>query len=423
MSPCSRSSVLALTVALVGSACVPSRVPSVSPPSGGSSSSANDAGQAQGPNDTGPRDTGSVAQDSGPRDAGSAVPDAGSAVPDAGSAVPDAGGGGPQTATVFSTGHSLLEGTPAHMAAIAASQGLSMQWERQHVNGSPLRIRTKGSNPNASSWPGYREGANKNGGSIDVLAELSQRNSVSRPYDTLLVTERHDILLTLQWENTVGYLDHFIDRVQARNSNMRTIFTQVWPGIPNMSNPAPWIAVLREELMIWECTASKLNLLLAEQGRSDRVGVSPGALALAAFVEDVVAGRVPAITGSTQQRMQTIFQDGVHLRDSYRYLIAAVQYGILFGRSPVGAAGPSGLDASIVDAMQRTAWSTVQSYTQGVAANRSMAQCRTAAQAYCPTFQTMWAVSDRNFCNYWSANSPNHPFRWPDSNLVTYPAP
>ena len=62
-------------------------------------------------------------------------------------------------------------------------------------------MRTLGDSWDNLDWPGYRTGKNKTGQDMDVIAELlaPQTLGPGEQYDTLVITERHDILDTIRW--------------------------------------------------------------------------------------------------------------------------------------------------------------------------------------------------------------------------------
>src|SRR5690606_24302503 len=130
----------------------------------------------------------------------------------------------------------------------------------------------------------------------------------------------------LDWENTVGFLRHYHDRVRESTSNARTFFYHSWVSIIDKSNPTPWITHEKNALTAWECTASKTNLSLAADGRADRIQSLPAGGALADLVERVLNNEVPRITGTTLQRMNTLFTDNVHLTNLGMYYMALVVY-------------------------------------------------------------------------------------------------
>lgn len=269
-----------------------------------------------------------------------------------------------QRRRVFFSGHSLLDNPmPNWIELMAASRGDTLGWQQQTVLGSPIRVRTKGDNPAAPGFPGYRLGRSRAGGPIDVLRELAQPLQLApgEKYDRLLITERMDLLDTIEWEDTIGYLRDFHERLAQRDPHADTLLYQVWPEIDRRA-PEAWLAYVRAELYAWECVAARVNEGLEVQGRRGRVRVVPGGLVLAELLQRALDGAVPGVSGSPAQRVDAIFSDGLHLRPIAIYLIAALHYGALFGKSPLGAAGAPPIDPAVVPLLQQLAWDTLSSY-------------------------------------------------------------
>ncbi|RKG62472.1 hypothetical protein D7X30_04070 [Corallococcus sp. AB011P] len=379
---------------------------------------------AEGPPDSGvrPQDDAGTQPDAGPGDAG--VLDAGS--PDAGS--PDAGTSPITSARVFFSGHSLLDNPmPDHFDDIARSRGKDFNWNQQIVIGSPLRARTWGS----GNWQGYRSGKNRVGDSMNVIQELlsPQTLGAGEKYDTLLVTERHDILGPVQWEDTIGQLRHFHDRMVAGNPQSVTYFYHTWLDI-NKSDPSQWIEYETNARVAWECVSSKVNLTLQADGRPARVVSLPGSAALVHLVERVIANEVPGISGSTSQKLNVLFSDNVHLTSLGSYYMASVHHAAVFRQSPEGAQVPSGQNAATVQALQRIAWDFVSAYyAQPGAGERTMEDCRTRVpRDVCPGFWTMLGRPEniegcQRFFGNATVSQGGNPFVWPDPYWQPLPAP
>ncbi len=374
------------------------------------------------------------------RDSGTATPDAATTPPpdptaDAGPAVdastpdPDAGEAPRDTARFFLSGHSLTDDPTADfVVTIADSLGLTAEYEEQIVVGSPIRYRTKGPDPNAAGYPGYHLGKNRDGTNMDILAELESPQHITpgTRYDTLVITERHDLPMAIRWENTVGYLRHFHDRVVEANPDARTLLFTSWLPV-DKDAPEGWIAYEKDALGAWACVAEKVNLTLEDAGRSDRVTVLPASGALVALVERIVAGEVPGVTGTTRARLDVFFKDDVHMTPVGKYFMGLVTVASLYGRSPVGAAVPAELelDPATVAALQETAASYVEGYAAHAEAP-SMAECRALlADRLCAPFHAIVGEGDAASCVafYEDADNEANPFRWPDPGFAPLPPP
>jgi hypothetical protein len=317
-----------------------------------------------------------------------------------------AGAGPGQRIRAFFSGHSLLDNPlPDWIESIAASQGDTLAWQEQIVLGSPIRVRTRGDDPNAANFTGYQLGKSKSGGKIDVLRELASPSVLApvEKYDRLVITERTDLLGAIQWEDTIGYLRDFHDRVVRPNPRAASLLYEVWPEI-DKHDPGAWVAYVQGELFVWECVAARVNHTLASDGRPDRVGVIPGGIALAALVQRALSGGVPGVGGAPAQRIAAIFKDDVHLTPLGIYLLAAVHYAVLFGKSPVGAAAPPNVDAGAVPVLQQIAWDTVAGYRSRAAHAPTLSECGTrVANELCPAYQRFHEKpEDIDRCKSWS---------------------
>jgi hypothetical protein len=338
-------------------------------------------------------------------------------------------GGERSRARVFFSGHSLLDSPmPEYVGEIAASLGSDLKFNYQIIIGSPIRIRTKGDNFDAPGWSGYSKGKNVNGEGLNVISELKTGATIGGDrYDTLLLTERHDILDTIAWEDTAGFSRHFHDRLVDGNPQGGTLLYQTWLDI-DKNAPAAWIDHEKKSLIAWECVASKVNLTLAAANRADRMVTIPGGAALVDLVEKVIANQVRGISGTTPAKLDVIFNDNVHLKPLGAYYLAAVHYAAIFRRSPVGARVPAELPAETGADLQRIAWDYVRAYYAGPRRwERSMEECRSMiAQTVCVSYRTLLKEPQKipecqqTFSN---ASSPGNPFRWPDPQLKLWPAP
>lgn len=325
-------------------------------------------------------------------------------------------------ANVLFSGHSLLDNpVPDWVDAIASARGDTLGWEQQNVIGSPLRVRTRGDGQ--TGWGGYGLGKNRVGSNRDLLAELATPSTIpaGQRYDSLLVTERHDPLETVRWENTVGYLRHFHDRLAAHQGDARTYFYQVWPDI-DKDAPAPWITYQTTELLLWECIVGKVNLTLEAESRPKNVVVVPGSVALARLVSAALADEVPGVSGTPRQKLDAIFSDNVHLTAIGQYFIAAVHYASLFGKPPAGADAADQVASPTAAFLEGLAWTAVTEYAGAgdPAGARPMSECRARiASEVCPAFYAIRNLQAQS-CAQWA--EANGPFRFPDPDLPL-PAP
>ena len=289
---------------------------------------------------------------------------------------PAAWGTAKSSARLFVSGHSLTDNPLADdVVSIASSISGSQaaKYNQQIVIGSPIRVRTG----MPSSLSGYSSGKNRSGSNMNVLQELASGSSIGGDrYDTLVITENHNLLDMLQWESTVQQLRHYHDRFISSNSSAQTYLYASWWDV-NKSDPRAWIAAERTIASGWQCVASRVNQSLALQGRSDRILPLPASTALADLVERATQGNLPGISDSSvSATMNRLFSDNVHLTRLGAYYMALVTYSSIFQRSPVGSAPPSGITATEASSLQSQAWYSVSTYYANTT-SPSLSDCQT----------------------------------------------
>ena len=330
-------------------------------------------------------------------------------------------------ARVFLSGHSLTDNPLIdYVENLANSNSDNFNYNQQIVIGSPMRVRTKGDNPNASNWPGYSAGKNRNGSTgLNIINELRNPQTIGAGslYDTLVVTENHNSLPQIQWENTIPYLRHYHDLLRSGNPNARTLFYHSWLDI-NKSNPTPWITHEKNARVTWECVASKVNQSLGDSSQRPQVQSLPAGAALVDLVERALANQVAGLTGSNVEKLNQIFSDNVHLTSTGMYYVALVTYAAVFRKSPIGSAAPVGMNSTLATSLQTIAWNYVNTYYGQTAPGvQTMANCRAAASTYCNSFWTLKGETNNitGCTNFFGSNSSGSPFA--DQNFTPYPAP
>jgi hypothetical protein len=280
----------------------------------------------------------------------------------------------------FYSGHSLLDGVPQSVASFApslAAQGKPADFDYELQTGTGSLIVTRGMGVDRAAGSGYRFGSNRNGQGLDVAAELREPRTLKAGdrYNVLVITERHDLPWTIAHELTVPALKHFTDTFQTANPAGEVLLYHGWLS-RNDGPIADWIDYERDALPLWECVASAINRELPEGRRKLRV--LPGATALVALVESILAGKAPGVALSEAELIALLFSDDVHLTPVGTYFIGLVHYAALFGASPEGAAAPDGVSPELARYMQQLAWQQVADYAKRAAAGaaRELAWCR-----------------------------------------------
>jgi hypothetical protein len=335
------------------------------------------------------------------------------------------------SARIFFSGHSLIDNPlPDYVASISQSLNTPLSWNQQNIPGSPIRFRTRGSDMNATTFPGYSTGKNRTGSGMNVVNELRQPQTIGgQRYDTLVLTERHDIVQTLMWENTVAYTRHFHDRLIEGNPQATTYLYHSWLGVPNKSAPANWVSYERAAAPAWQCVATRVNQSLQQAGRVDRVVYMPAGLALASLVEQATQGSgVPGVTGgSVRETVDRIFSDDVHLTPLGIYYMALVNYASVYRRSPAGAWAPSTVSAAQAQSLQAVAWQAVAGHFNNFSAP-DLSQCRAAMRdSVCPAYQNLINRPDgtAGCAAFFTASSAQNPFHYNAATDSSYwlPAP
>ncbi|WP_157068557.1 hypothetical protein [Sandaracinus amylolyticus] len=277
----------------------------------------------------------------------------------------------------FVSGHSLTDDPLAdRIVDIARGLGVSAQYNEQIGIGSPIRLRTRGMDDRPGLWAGYRTGKNRGGTEgLDVIAELRAPRTIEGRYDALIITERHDLVDVLMWENTVRHLRHFHDRLTAGNPQATTYLYESWLGVRDLADPRDWIAYERAAQPVWDCVADRVELSLRDERRPSHVRSIPTNAALALLVERAVAGRVDGLRGANARAItQRIFHDDVHMTPLGVYFVALVTSAVVLERSPVGAPVPPGIEPALAASLQSIAWEAARAHAARTP--RTPAQCR-----------------------------------------------
>jgi hypothetical protein len=282
------------------------------------------------------------------------------------------------SANIFYSGHSLMDRPlPDFVQAIARSLDTPAQWNRQYIVGSSIQRRTQGAHPSLPGWHGYRDGYNRDGEGLDVIAELRAPQTIDGSYDVLVITEEHTMLDTLINGDTIRQLRHYHERFIEGNPAGTTYFYEPWFGHDDKSDPRRWIDYERAASRVWQCMATRVNVSLEAEGRSDRIISLPAGAALAALVERATQEPgMPSLTRtSVLETVDSLMPDGVHLTALGSYYMSLVTYAAIYRRSPQGAWWPEGVDQAQASMLQAFAWQFVSDYYQHYRP-LSLEQCR-----------------------------------------------
>lgn len=262
-------------------------------------------------------------------------------------------------ARFFVSGHSLTDDPYASNIADIARSLIGSQaanFNQQIVVGSPIRIRTGA----PANFAGYSTGKNRPSGpgqGLDIRKEFASGGTINGDrYDTLVITENHNLIQNMQWENTVKQTRHFHEQLIAGNPQARTFLHASWWDI-DKANPGAWLDAERAVAPMWQCAASRINRSLAAEGRQDRVLPLPSSLALADLVERALNGQVVGVSAdSTKATLDRIFSDDVHVTPLGTYYMSLVTFAAIYQRSPEGAPAVRGVSREQAAVLQSMAW-------------------------------------------------------------------
>jgi hypothetical protein len=261
----------------------------------------------------------------------------------------------PAPQRMFISGHSLTnEPIPSDLAAIAGGFGIQFAWNRQHLEGSSIKQRSRGDATGNAPWTGYARGIDRANQPMDVLAEFRRQD---KPYDTLLITEQHSLLGSLVWNETVPHLRNFHERFIAHNPNGTTYFFEPWLSLDDKSDPKRWIDYERAAAPVWRCIVEQMNQTLAAEGRRDHIVSLPAALALVHLIELATQGSgVAGITrDSARSTVDGLVADDVHLTRLGNYYVALVTFTLTFRHPVQGAWRPAEITSEQANSLQTVA--------------------------------------------------------------------
>lgn len=310
---------------------------------------------------------------------------------------------------VLVSGHSLSsQPNLGHSDLIASSLGLDYSWLRQNVPGATINYRLN----------------NPEGQMQSTLNAIESAHNTSSPFTHLEITERHDLLQTIQWEETVRNLKRFVDSMLSREPNTIPYFWHCWQDYTMRGSLSEWLTYERAATFVWESVTSRVNLSLEHEGKSYRIRNAPAQKAWVEFVNEAVNGSIPGITqGSPTATLNVLFADGVHptlvVGD---YFISCVHIAVMYRKSPVGAAYPSGVTAQQALSMQTFAWEIVEDYY----ANESTPTVAQAQSYIVNTFADIhqyYYFGDHNSAGlvaHFAQNNYNQPFYFNTTTDAAY---
>ena len=300
-------------------------------------------------------------------------------------------------AKVYVSGHSLSsQPNLGNNGLVASSLDLDYAYARQNFGGATLA---------------YRLGSS---GEISThLAAMAAAAGTAAPFTHLELTERHDLSLSIWFEDTVRNLKRYVDSAMIRDPRMIPYFWHCWQSKHWVGTIAQWITYERAATRAWEAVTARVNHSLAFEGKQYRIRNAPAQKCWVDLVDQAVNGSVPGITqGSTAATLALLYADDVHPTNPIGdYFLACVHMAIMYQRSPVGAGRPSGVTSQQAASLQALAWESVCDYY----ANEwfpTLPQARTyLAGTFGPACDALYGGSNAaSFAALINANSYTSPF-------------
>lgn len=235
---------------------------------------------------------------------------------------------------VFISGHSLVDRPlPDDLARISASLGRGLTWDRRHASGSTIAQRA------------CRDGA----------PTVDESSGPAPPhYDTLIVTEQHDLMGAVLWNDTIGELARLHDCFAARDPGLATWFYVPWISLDDKRDPANWLAYERAAAPLWRCIVAAANRRSTAARAGNRIRVIPAASALATLVESSADRRPPpgSRAAGAGEAAARLIEDQVHPTRLGSYALALLVEAATTGQSPRGAWAPEGVAPETAEALQ-----------------------------------------------------------------------
>lgn len=273
--------------------------------------------------------------------------------------------GRPGSSTIASSmhiGNSLTDTIVDHLAPLALSGGVQLDFNRYTI-------------PGAGTWL-YADSPSGGFGVENVQQALR-----SRAFDHLSMQPYPNLPCQITAsdggpDSDSAYIDQAWDDARTQNPNVQLWVYQQWPEPDDFTNcmsggdwlrsdwqppaPATWDDAVMNELAYHEALVSELMRLNPD---APRPYIVPGGLGLLRLKQAVEAGEVPGFDDFFAQ----IFLDGgtdVHLTRPGQYFVTLVFYASMFQRDPSTTANDPryGVTDEQAAAMQAIAWETVTSY-------------------------------------------------------------
>lgn len=209
--------------------------------------------------------------------------------------------------SVLMVGHSLFGlDTPQMLREFLKAGGLEFRVSAQIINGAPLSYNWN----NGDSAQGVN--------ARDVLA--------NEKTDVLILTEAIPLDDHLKWSQTREHALAYYRLAVSNSPEVRVFLQETWPSGAGQPD---WAEKIRQDHNKWRSVIHHVNAKKGLNGKP--MALLPAGQAMLALSLAIERDDVPGVTS-----IDEFFDDEVHLNDRGHYFVAALQYAVLTGKSPVG---------------------------------------------------------------------------------------
>ena len=312
----------------------------------------------------------------------------------------------------FMSGHSLMDDPVGRFVArLAMSSRNPAAWDQQIITGSRIKFRNRN--------VGKDRRGNKTSRIPDVFQDAASRNA---PFDTLIVTEAHNSVASVMRNNTVRNLRFMHERFIEANPAGRTFLYEPWESTQGVSDLASWIALERDNSVFWSCVATRINVSLDREGRSDRITPLPVGWGLAELMDAIISGKMPSFNSDASEAYGLIFEDGVHMNLIGRYFMALQVYVGVTGRPVAGLWHPAEVSKAHAAALQEFVQDFYEAHVRA-RTEPDLESCRAWIETeFCDTYNTYKGRGQRT-CRAYFARTTLALDGFGNPNPLALPAP
>lgn len=246
---------------------------------------------------------------------------------------------GPSKIKEYSIGHSLSSDIPDMVGSLAASAGFKHEFQEQFRLGASLDMQWNEPKKGPGQWD-------------DKQYRILYPNSLGKGgYDAVVLIDSVPRGGPEQEKNSIDYLTKFVEYIDQTNPKAKIYYCEAWHSLKSGTGKADWDTVSPTRHLTWRKRVDVDAFMwerirhAAVKSTGKKIVLIPQAQAVAALGDAIESGKVPGF-----KKTDDLFADDIHLKPYGMYLIACLQYGVLYQRSPVG------MTADLKDRWGRPYW-------------------------------------------------------------------